>query len=54
MLPVVETFKKKYSLEKLVVIAEAGLMSTENITELKAMSYEYIIGARIKNVTKDI
>ena len=52
MLPVVEAFKTKYQLEKLIVIADAGLMSNANITELQTKNYQYIIGARIKNETK--
>jgi len=54
MLPVIEAFKAKYKLEKMVVIADAGLMSNDNITELQNKNYEYIIGARIKNEPKSI
>lgn len=49
MLPVIDTFKKKYQLEKLVIIADSGLLSNENITELQSKGYEFILGARIKN-----
>jgi transposase len=49
MLPVINAFKKKYHLEKLVVIADSGLLSNENITELQSNGYEFILGARIKN-----
>jgi transposase len=54
MLPVIEAFKSKYKLKELVVIADAGLMSNENIAELQTKNYRYIIGARIKNETKII
>ena len=49
MLPVINAFKKKYDLKKLVVIADSGLLSNENITELQRNGYEFILGARIKN-----
>jgi transposase len=49
MLPVLEAFKAKYKLENLVVVADAGLLSNENISELQASKYKYILGARIKN-----
>jgi len=49
MLPVVETFKQKYQIDKLVIIADSGLLSNENIRELQTKGYEFIIGARIKN-----
>jgi transposase len=54
MLPIIEAFKAKYKLKRMVVIADAGLMSNENITELQNKNYEYIIGARIKNEAKPI
>ena len=34
MLPVIEAFKKKYEMQQLIVIADAGLMSNKNITAL--------------------
>ncbi len=49
MLPVIEAFKAKYQLEKLVVIADAGLLSNDNLQELQIKQYKYILGARIKN-----
>lgn len=49
MLPVINAFKKKYKLEKMVVIADSGLLSNDNITDLQANGYEFILGARIKN-----
>lgn len=52
MLPVIEAFKTKYELKELVVIADAGLMSNDNILELQSKNYQYIIGARIKNENK--
>jgi len=49
MLPVIEKFRSKYNLDKLVVVADAGLLSNQNIIELESHGYEYILGARIKN-----
>lgn len=49
LIPVVEGFKQKYKLDKLVVIADAGLLSQENIAELLKHGYEFILGGRIKN-----
>ena len=48
MLPVIEAFKKKYRLDNLVVVADSGLLSNENIQQLEEGGYEYILGARIK------
>ncbi len=49
MLPIIDAFKLKYNLSKLVVIADSGLMSSNNIEQLQLQGYEYILGARIKN-----
>jgi len=54
MLPVIEAFKSKYDLKELIVIADAGLMSNENLSELQSKNYQYIIGARIKNETQAV
>jgi len=54
MLPVIAAFKEKYKPEKLIIIADAGLMSNKNIKQLCEKNYEFIIGARIKNEAEDI
>lgn len=54
MLPVVEAFKSKYKLNKLIIIADSGLLSNNNIEELLTKEYEFILGARIKNESKPI
>lgn len=54
MLPVLEIFKKKYHLNQLVIIADSGLLSNDNIKELQSKSYEFILGARIKNEKLDV
>lgn len=54
MLPVVEAFKKRYHLGKLVIIADSGLLSNQNVKELQSKGYEFIIGARIKTEGRDI
>lgn len=54
LLPVVEGFRQKYKLSKLVVIADAGLLSSDNITQLIKHGYEFIIGARIKNESNSL
>ncbi len=49
MLPIIDSFREKYRLEQLVIIADSGLLSNDNIDELKLGGYEFILGARIKN-----
>lgn len=52
LLPVIDHFSKKYALQNIVVVADSGLLSSTNITQLKAKGYQYILGARIKNMNK--
>lgn len=54
MLPVIEAFKEKFNLGKLVIIADSGLLSNENINKLIAGGYEFILGARIKNESRPV
>jgi transposase len=54
MMPVIEAFKEKYKMDQLIVVADAGLMSTKNVKALTDQQYDYIIGARIKNETSEI
>ncbi|MES1223784.1 MAG: IS1634 family transposase [Bacteroidota bacterium] len=54
MLPVINLFKRKYKLKKLVIVADAGLLSAKNIESLLKNNYEYILGARIKNEAAEI
>lgn len=54
MLPVINAFKERYVLDNLVVVADAGLLSKDNIALLQQGGYEYILGARIKAESKAI
>lgn len=54
MLPVVTEFVRKYRLEDFIVVADSGLMNGDNIADLEANGYKYIIGARIKTESRQI
>jgi len=54
MLPTIDDFKTKYKLSQLVIVADSGLLSSQNIVELQTKNYEFILGARIKNESKEI
>lgn len=54
MLPILDTFKSKYKLQNLIVVADSGLLSSKNIEELQVKNYEFILGARIKSESKAI
>ena len=48
MLPVVEAFKAKFKLARLMIIADAGLLSNSNMEQLLEKNYEFILGGKIK------
>lgn len=54
MLPVVTEFVHRYNLEDFIVVADSGLMNGDNIADLEANGYKYIIGAKIKTESKKI
>ncbi|MDP3928933.1 MAG: IS1634 family transposase [Bacteroidota bacterium] len=54
LLPVINHFKSKYAFQNLTIIADSGLLSNKNIEQLKAQQYQFILGARIKNMNKEV
>ncbi len=54
LIPVIEKLSAKFNLSKPIVVADAGLLSIDNIKSLEENGYEYILGARPKNETKEI
>jgi transposase len=54
LIPVLEHFQEKFKLSKPVVIADAGLLSKENIAGLKEKGYQYILGAKPKNEAEEL
>jgi len=54
LLPVLEDIQKKFQLKQPIVVADAGLLSKNNLENLSQEKYKYIMGARIKNETAEI
>lgn len=54
LIPFIEKISQKFNLNKPIVVADAGLLSKENIEALETNGYEYILGARLKNETASI
>lgn len=49
LIPFIQKFERKFNLSHPVVVADAGLLNTDNIEGLESEGYSYILGARIKN-----
>lgn len=54
LVPVLEKFQERFQLDKPVVVADAGLLSNDNIVALQEQGYGFILGARIKNEKANI
>lgn len=54
LIPTLKKIQGKYHFGKTIVIADAGLLSKDNIEKLEEEKYQFIIGARIKNETDKI
>lgn len=52
LIPMIEKISAKFNLSKPIVVADAGLLSKDNILNLETKGYPYILGARIKNETQ--
>lgn len=48
MMGILERFRNTNDLKELVVVADAGLLSQQNITELVKAGHQYILGARLR------
>ena len=54
LIPVLESFREKFNIEKPIIVADAALLSEKNIHALQDNGYEFILGARLKNETDEI
>lgn len=54
MIPIIKRLQGKYGFSKPIVVADSGLLSKNNIKELKKENYQFILGARIKNISNEI
>lgn len=54
LVPVLETFQRKFDIDKPIIVADAALLSQKNIDALQENQYEYILGGRLKNETEAI
>ena len=49
-----EDLKQEYQIDKIVVVADRGMLSKNNIKLVKEKSYEFIIGEKIKSLPQSI
>jgi len=44
--------KEKYQIDRVICVADTGMMNAENVEQVKQADYEYIFGERLKNISK--
>ena len=49
----IEKIKNRYKINKVIIVADSGLLSQENIDLLEKEEYDYILGARLKSLTTE-
>lgn len=54
IIPVIRTFKTKHGIKTLTVVADAAMISFDNVQSLKANGLKYIVGARIGNLSSKL
>ena len=54
LLPVIKSFINKHNVKDFTVVADAAMISSANVQELKKENIHYIVGARLGNVSTEI
>ena len=54
MIPVISNFKTRHSILSLTVVADAGMLSRDNIDALKRAGLDYIVGARLNSKSTSV
>jgi transposase len=53
-IPIISAFKRKHGIKELTVVADAAMLSLDNVKALKADGLSYIVGARIGNLSRKL
>lgn len=54
LIPALKDLRQRYKIDKVVFVADAGMFNQNNLKELEAEGFEYIVGARLKNLSNDL
>jgi len=54
LIPVLKDLRQRYKIDKVVFVADAGMFNQDNLKELEAEGFEYVLGARLKNVSNNL
>lgn len=51
---IIERIEKRFNINRLIFIGDQGILSKDNIEKIESAGYEYVLGGRIKNTSKQI
>lgn len=51
---IIKTVREKYKLEKVILVADRGMVSEENLLVLEEMGMGYIVGVRMRSLPRDL
>lgn len=54
LLSALDKLKHRFIVDKVVFVADSGMLQEENIAMLEKHGYQYIVGARLKNMSKRV
>ena len=54
ILPIIEQFQQRHNLADIVVVADAGMLSSSNLQELDAAGLRFIVGSRVTKAPGDL
>jgi len=54
MLPILKKLKKQFNLDQVIIVADKGMNSKENLAKIKEAGYNYIVSTRIRSMGKQM
>lgn len=54
LIPILKNLKSTYELNNIIFVADRGLLSEENLLFLEQEKFQYIVGARLRNLPKSL
>jgi transposase len=54
LIPTLTNLRKKYKINRVILVADSGLINKDNVEQIAASGLEYVIGARLKNSSRVI
>lgn len=54
LIPVIQSFIKKHQVDHFTVVADAAMISKDNVTALTAAKINYIVGARLGSISAEL